>query len=167
MKQKTKAVRLYYSQKPIYKNWDYRCLVPDSDKDPEKWRSYDMPAYRGASTKKDMGQVKTYKYEKSFNNWIDGKVLKEFVNDPTKAWKLNYGFPFVAPVPRKTYITQHMEGDLTQATDHALFKIERWITEVYTVKNIDSLKCHMHCAKLVSYCFSCAFRIYLFNDLIF
>ena len=94
------AVEIYNSQKSIYKNWDYRCLAPDSHKDPGKWRSYDMPAYRAADSREAMEKVATYKYDRHFNNWIDHKVMKDFTQDPMKTWRKAYGFSWALPVPR-------------------------------------------------------------------
>ena len=42
-KNRETASDLYYSVQHIYKDWDYRCLVPYSHKDPTKWKTYDMP----------------------------------------------------------------------------------------------------------------------------
>ena len=76
----------------IYKDWDYRCLVPDSHQNPEKWRTYDVAKYRSAFDKESFSKVETFKHDKYFNNWIDPKVLKSFTSHPSKAWKRSYGF---------------------------------------------------------------------------
>ena len=91
--QKT-ASELFSSLEHIYKKWDYRCLAPYSHKNPEKWRTYDMHAYREASNQKMYDKVDEFKFDINFNNWINPKVLARFVRNPQKAWKGAYGFPF-------------------------------------------------------------------------
>ena len=48
---KETASDLLLSEQHIYKDWDYRCLVPYSHKDPTKWKTYDMHEYRRAYNK--------------------------------------------------------------------------------------------------------------------
>ena len=93
MQQKT-ASELFSSLQSIYKSWDYRCLAPYSHKNPEKWRTYDMHAYREASNQKMYNKIDKFKFDINFNNWINPKVLARFVRNPQKAWKGAYGFPF-------------------------------------------------------------------------
>jgi hypothetical protein len=89
------ASELFLSLQHIYKDWDYRCLVPDSHKDPVKWRTYDMHGYRVAFDKKTLDEVATFKFDKYFNNWIDPNVFKAFTRNPAKYWKKGHGFPYV------------------------------------------------------------------------
>ena len=79
---------------------DYRCLVPYSDKDPTKWKTYEMHDYRKASSEKQLKEVDQFKYDKNFLNWEDPKVLKYFTKNrksAQKAWKKTYGFPYFSP----------------------------------------------------------------------
>ena len=50
-KNKETASEFLFSEQHIYKNWDYRCLVPNSHKDPTKWKTYEMHDYRRAFDK--------------------------------------------------------------------------------------------------------------------
>ena len=95
---KQTASELFLSQQTIYKNWDYRCLVPYSHPDPEKWRYYDMHAYRNVAQGRGLTESDTFDYDHNFNNWIDPTVLEEFIGDPERAWRKSYGFPFVRNV---------------------------------------------------------------------
>jgi hypothetical protein len=103
------ASELFLSLQHMYKDWDYRCLVPDSHRDPAKWRTYDMHGYRVAFNKKTLDQVETFKFDKYFNNWMDPKVFKAFARKPAKYWKKGYGFPYV-----KT--RQHSTGSIEQSS---------------------------------------------------
>jgi hypothetical protein len=89
------ASELFLSLQHIYKDWDYRCLVPDNHKDPSKWRTYDMHGYRAAYSKRTLGEVETFKHDKNFNNWIDPNVFESFTKNPAKYWKKGHGFPYV------------------------------------------------------------------------
>ena len=53
----------------IYKDWDYRCLVPFSHKDPRKWKTYEMHDYRKAFSEEKLSKVQQFKYDNNFNNW--------------------------------------------------------------------------------------------------
>ena len=91
------ASNLFYSEQHMYKDWDYRCLVPYSDKDPTKWKTYDMHDYRKAFSKEQLKKVNQFKYDNNFFNWEDPKVLKFFTkntNSMKKAWKRTYGLPY-------------------------------------------------------------------------
>ena len=95
------ASELFYNVQHIYKDWDYRCLVPYSHKDPTKWKTYDMHGYRKAFNKKQLKKVDQFKYDNNFYNWADPKVLKYFTKSTKsleKAWKKTYGFPYVSPI---------------------------------------------------------------------
>ena len=83
----------------MYKDWDYRCLVPYSNKDATKWKTYEMHDYRKASSEEELKKVDRFKYDNNFFNWEDPKVLKYFTkntNSVKKAWKKTYGFPYVS-----------------------------------------------------------------------
>ena len=93
------ASELLFSVQHMYKKWDYRCLVPNSHKDPQKWKTYDMHDYRTAFSEEKLRKVKQFEYDNNFNNWVDPKVLKDFTNSTKsmrKGWKKSYGFPFVS-----------------------------------------------------------------------
>ena len=95
------ASELFLSVQHIYKDWDYRCLVPYSHKDPTKWKTYDMHGYRKAFNKKQLKKVDQFQYDNNFYNWADPKVLKYFTKSTKsleKAWKKTYGFPYVSPI---------------------------------------------------------------------
>ena len=93
------ASELFYSVQHMYKDWDYRCLVPYSHKDPTKWKTYDMHDYREAFSEEKLKKVDQFKYDNNFFNWEDPKVLKYFTKSrrsTRKAWKKTYGFPYVS-----------------------------------------------------------------------
>ena len=92
------ASQLYYNLQHML-DTDYRCLVPYSDKDPTKWKTYEMHDYRKAFNEKQLKEVDQFKYDNNFFNWEDPKVLKYFTkntNSVKKAWKNTYGFPYVS-----------------------------------------------------------------------
>ena len=93
------ASELYYSVQHMYKDWDYRCLVPYSHKNPTKWKTYEMHDYREAFSEEKLKKVDKFKYDNNFFNWEDPKVLKYFTKSrrsSRKAWKKTYGFPYVS-----------------------------------------------------------------------
>ena len=92
------ASELFLSVQSIYEKWDYRCLVPHSHKDPTKWKTYDMHAFRIAFSKEALEKVQTFKHDPNFNNFIDPKVLQQYALHPKKTWKKSYGFPFTRTV---------------------------------------------------------------------
>ena len=96
---KETASDLLLSEQHIYKDWDYRCLVPYSHKDSTKWKTYDMHEYRRAYNNETMKLVAQYKYDNNFYNWVDPKVLKYFAGTSEKglkrAWRKTYGFPYI------------------------------------------------------------------------
>ena len=92
------ASDFFYSVQHIYKDWDYRCLVPYSNKDPTKWKTYEMHDYRKASSEEELKKVDQFKFDNNFFNWGDPKVLKHFTKSKKsmkKAWKKTFGFPYV------------------------------------------------------------------------
>ena len=96
------ASKLFINVQHMYKKRDYRCLVPNSHKDPRKWKTYDMHDYRTAFSEEKLDKVKQFKYDNNFNNWVDPEVLKSFTKSKKsmrKAWKKSYGFPYVSAIP--------------------------------------------------------------------
>ena len=94
---------LYRSVDTIYKKDDYRCLKPYSHKDPKKWHTYDMHAYRRAFNNKTLQNVDSFKYDNDFNNWIDPSVFDKYTSDIhtiRSVWNKSYGFnnTFIAAV---------------------------------------------------------------------
>ena len=89
------ASELFSSVQNMYKDWDYRCLVPYSNTDPKKWKTYDMHDYRKASSEKQLKEVDQFKYDNNFFNWEDPKVMRYFTKSSRKAWKKTFGFPYV------------------------------------------------------------------------
>ena len=91
----------FYNEQWMYKAWDYRCLVPYSDKDPTKWKTYEMHDYRKAFNEESLEKVDQFKYDNNFENFEDPKVLKYFsksAKNARKAWRKTYGFPYVSAI---------------------------------------------------------------------
>ena len=87
------AGALFLTEELIYKNWDNRCLAPKSHSNASKWRTYDMTAFRAASSKAMLNRVKTVKYDNYFNNWVNPKVLKKYTKRKfNTAWGKSYNF---------------------------------------------------------------------------
>ena len=100
-KMKKTASELFLSVQHMYKDSDYRCLVPNSHKDPRKWKTYDMHDYRVAYNEETLDKVRQFKYDNNFNNWVDPEALKSFTKSKKsmrKAWKKSYGFPYVSAI---------------------------------------------------------------------
>ena len=70
-----------------------------------------------------MDKVKTYKFDKHFNNFIDPTVLHAFIKNPRKEWQKSFGLPNAKQLP--------------------------WAGDKRKTK--DTTKCHMKCAKLVNW----------------
>ena len=90
-----RASGLFSSTQAIHKRWDYRCLAPQDDLEPEKWGTYDVRAFREANNDIGLENVKINVFNKLYNNWIDPKVLKKFTMDKKsskKAWRRGYGY---------------------------------------------------------------------------
>ena len=114
---------------------DYRCLVPYSDKDPTKWKTYEIFDYRKASSEEELEKVQQFNYDNNFLNWGDPKVLKYFTKSTQsmkKAWKKTFGFPYTTAMPWDDNTTLSSDGIN-----------ERNQTE-------DVTKCHKKCAHYVS-----------------
>ena len=106
-----------------------RCLVPYSDKDPKKWKTYEMHDYRKASSEEELKRVDQFKHDNNFLNMEDPKVFKYFTKSTKSlknAWMKTYGFPFVA----QPYVTLPPTNE--------------------TNKLINSTKCWEKCAHYVS-----------------
>ena len=87
------AVGNYFSTLHRFMTDDYYCLKPDDKKDPKYWEQYDMESFRKAFTKEALDNVRTYKYDKNLNNFVDPKVLKVFTKNEKrsyKAWRESY-----------------------------------------------------------------------------
>ena len=116
----------------MYKQWDYRCLVPYSDKDPTKWKTYEMHDYRKAFNEKQLKKVDQFKYYPG--PWsLDPKVLKYFtksIKSSKKAWMKTYGFPYVAH-PYITLSPTNKTIKLTNSTK-CLKKCARYVSSYYT-----------------------------------
>ena len=98
-KNRVTASELFFSVQHMYKDWDYRCLVPYSHKDPRKWKTYEMHDYRKAFSEEKLKKVAQFKYDNNFHNWEDPKVLRYFAKSTKslrKAWKKTYGVPYVS-----------------------------------------------------------------------
>ena len=108
-KNSVSASDLFYNVQSMYKDWDYRCLVPYSDKDPTKWKTYEMHDYRKASSEEELKRVDQIKYNNNFFNWVDPKVLKYFTKSNKnikKAWKKTFGFPYATAPPKPYNVTK-------------------------------------------------------------
>ena len=98
-KNRETASDLYYSVQHMYKDWDYRCLVPYSHEDPRKWKTYEMHDYRKAFSEETLNKVDQFKYDNNFFNWRDPKVLQYFTKSTKslrRAWKKTFGIPYVS-----------------------------------------------------------------------
>ena len=118
----------------MYKAWDYRCLVPYSDKDPTKWKTYEIFDYRKASSEEELEKVQQFNYDNNFLNWEDPKVLKYFTKSTQsmkKAWKKTFGFPYSSAEPWDDNTTLTWDG-------------------INERKQRDATKCHKKCAHYVS-----------------
>ena len=134
-KNRETASDLYYSVQHMYKDWDYRCLVPYSNEDPKKWKTYEMHDYRKASSEEELKKVDQFKHDNNFLNMEDPKVFKYFTKSTKSlknAWMKTYGFPFVA----QPYVTLPV-----------LFKVSSLVSNELT---LDSTKCLEKCAHYVS-----------------
>ncbi|XP_023345130.1 uncharacterized protein LOC111714290 [Eurytemora carolleeae] len=92
------ANELFYMYHHMYKEPDYRCLNPNSDKDPTKWGHYDPNQFAAAKNKEDLEEVVTYPFDNRFLNYEDPEVLKLMTTgkDMEKNWKEVYGVDFVS-----------------------------------------------------------------------
>ena len=100
-KNKITASNFLESEQSLYKTWDYRCLVPYSDKDPTKWKTYEMHEFRRAFNEEKLKKVEKFKYDNNMFNWVDPKVLKYFTKSKTsmkRAWWKTYGLPYNTPM---------------------------------------------------------------------
>ena len=112
---------------------DYRCLVPYSDKDPTKWKTYEMHDYRRAFSENQLKKVDQFKFDNNFANLVDPKVLKYFIRSTKsskRAWKKTYGFPFVA----HPYVTLSPTNETIKLTNSTkcLKKCARYVSSYYT-----------------------------------
>ena len=132
-KNRETASDLYYSVQHIYKDWDYRCLVPYSHKDPRKWKTYEMHDYRKAFNEKQLKKVDQFKYDNNFANMVDPKVLKYYTKSTKsskKAGMKSYGYPYVA----HPYVTLSPTNETIKLTNSTkcLKKCARYVSSYYT-----------------------------------
>ena len=95
------ASQLFSSRHHMYKDWDNRCLVPYSHKDPTQWKTYEMHDYRKAFSEENLKRVYQFKYDNNFFNWEDPKVMRYFTkstNSSKRAWKKTFGYPYVSVI---------------------------------------------------------------------
>ena len=110
------AREFFFNKQKLYKDWDYRCLVPYSHKNPNKWKTYEMHDYRTAFNENKLKSVDQFKYDNNFGNWVDPKVLKYFTKSTKsskKAWMKTYGFPYVA----QPYVTLPLANETEKLTN--------------------------------------------------
>ncbi|XP_023322149.1 uncharacterized protein LOC111696686 isoform X2 [Eurytemora carolleeae] len=78
------------------KEGDYRCLNPDSDKDPTKWKIYDPVLLANATTKDELNKVPSYTFKMN-DNVVNPELIKQLTGDDyEKNWKKYYGVDFVS-----------------------------------------------------------------------
>ena len=82
----------------LYKKNDFRCLKPDSNKNPEKWSHYNMEEYRRAITEDQLKTVKEIKHDKYFFNFENPEIFKKMMDlkKGPKIWRKTFGFDFVS-----------------------------------------------------------------------
>ena len=81
-----------------------------------------MHAYRAAYSNESMEAVDTFDFDKNYNNFWDPAVLKAYVTHVGETWKNSYGFSNTVSAP--------------------------W--DGKSLSSVDSTKCHLKCAQLVS-----------------
>ena len=97
-----RANDLFFSNEHIYKNDDYHCLKPDSHKNKQKWRKYDMEKYRQAYNQETLEKVPTFKYDNMLYNFVNPKVFKSFTKNEKRGrriWKRTYGYSYTHQIP--------------------------------------------------------------------
>ena len=110
------AGEIFFSTNYIYKNPDYFCLKPYSNKDPKKWHKYELEGFRKASDKDQLKKVRTFKYDNNLNNFVDPKVLKTFTKSEKigrKIWRDTYGYQFTRQVPGYYSFKENKTVDLS------------------------------------------------------
>ena len=93
---------IFFSEELIFRSDDYRCLKPNSHKDPKKWHAYDMKAYRTAFSSKTLKNVSSIKHDNNMFNFDDPKVFKSFTKSEKyakKYWRNTYGLYYIKTIP--------------------------------------------------------------------
>ena len=87
----------------MWKYYDFRCLKPISNVNPEDWPHYEMNGYRLAKTKEELESVQEIKFDKNFFNLEDPHTFKKMMKgfEKENIWKKTYGFDFVSFNDRK------------------------------------------------------------------
>ena len=101
----------FFTDQPMFKQNDYRCLKPSSRLKPDQWPHYEMKSYRAATTEKELKKVKTIKYDKNLFNFEDPEVFKTMTDTKrgSEVWKKVYGFDFVSYNNKKNQPAQDSE----------------------------------------------------------
>ena len=114
-KNKIMAKDIYFKDEYIYKNDDYHCIKPDSHDDPEKWRKYEVDAFRKAFNQEMLDDAETFKYDKYLYNFVDPEVFKAFTRKEekgSKIWGKSYGHYYNRMIPG--YIAHQTPLNLTR-----------------------------------------------------
>jgi len=82
----TSAAELYFPDfiAPAKSYENFGCLNPRSHDEPEQWGTYDPQELNSAMTEEELESVKTYKYERMFENYEDPQVIKELSANTTR-----------------------------------------------------------------------------------
>ena len=100
-KNKFRANDIFFSTEMLYKN-DYRCLKPDSHKNPKKWQTYEIEAYRKAFSPEMLESVQTFAYNNYAYNFADPKVVRAFTKNDKNArkyWRKAHGIYYATTIP--------------------------------------------------------------------
>ena len=101
-KNKFRANDIFFSKEMLYIH-DYRCLKPDSHKNPEKWHTYEIEGYRKAFSPATLENVQTFPYNKYAYNFADPKIVRTYTKNDKNAhkyWRKGYGIFFATTIPR-------------------------------------------------------------------
>ena len=96
--QKVNAKFGFETDLKMWKHYDYRCLKPRKNLNPENWPHFEMQGYRTAKTKTEIENVEEIKFDKYFFNFEDPKIFEEMMKGKNREniWKRTYGFDFVS-----------------------------------------------------------------------
>ena len=90
----------------VGESYDYRCLKPKRNLQPNKWPYYHMPEFRAAKNKAELRKVEEVPFDKYFFNMADPEVFKamtEPIHGP-KLWKKTYGMDFADFLPNIVHL---------------------------------------------------------------
>ena len=96
-----RASDIFFSNEMLYTH-DYRCLKPDSHKDPKKWHAYEVEGYRKASTPVQLEDVQTFPYNNYMYNFEDPKNLRAVTKSSKSArkwWRKAHGIYYATTIP--------------------------------------------------------------------